>query len=156
MIGEGEYNVNVLAEIKATEPYLGLDQNIRECQNEEPYYNCTTRNYINNILSQCECLPLSIGVSNINEVNVTIMLVIQIPLTYKFKAPLCSPEGIECANKEKIETSSKCMKPCSGLIITSFIKSEKVRSLENLFSIFGPYNEYKTVTNSPVGFQGNQ
>ena len=76
MIGEGEYNVNVLAEIKATEPYLGLDQNIRECQNEEPYYNCTTRNYINNILSQCECLPLNIGVSNINEVNVTIMLVI--------------------------------------------------------------------------------
>ena len=75
LIGEGEYNVNVLAEIKATEPYLGLDQNIRECQNEEPYYNCTTRNYINNILRQCECLPLNIGVSNINEVNVTIMLV---------------------------------------------------------------------------------
>ena len=41
LVGEGEYNLNVLTDIKVTESYLGLDQNIRKCQNQEPYDNCT-------------------------------------------------------------------------------------------------------------------
>ena len=60
LVGEGEYNLNNLKEIKVTEAYLGLDQDIRECQNEEPFYNCTTRHYIDNLLSNCGCLPLNI------------------------------------------------------------------------------------------------
>ena len=61
--GEGEYNLNALIEVKVTESYLGLDGHARECQIEEPFYNCTTRHYINAILEQCGCLPLSIKLS---------------------------------------------------------------------------------------------
>ena len=60
LLGEGQYNLDVLTEVKATDSYLGLGQDVRECQNEEPYYNCTTRQYIDTFLAQCGCLPLSI------------------------------------------------------------------------------------------------
>ena len=64
LIGEGEYNLNVLKEIKATDSYLGLDQDVRKCQNDEPLSNCTTKKYIEAILSQCKCLPSNLRLSN--------------------------------------------------------------------------------------------
>ena len=60
MVGEGEYGINVLKEIKATESYLGLDEDIRECQTKETLSNCTTRHYIDHILRLCGCLPLNL------------------------------------------------------------------------------------------------
>ena len=63
MIGDGEYVLNDIKEIDTTESFLGLDQNIRKCQNEEPRDNCTTRKYIDAVLRKCSCLPLSIGIS---------------------------------------------------------------------------------------------
>ena len=65
LIGEGEYNLNVLKESIATDSYLGLDQNIRKCQNEESLYNCTTRKYIDTLLDQCGCLPLNIKIDKV-------------------------------------------------------------------------------------------
>ena len=64
LIGEGKYNLNAVKEIKVTESFLGLDMKDRGCQNEEPLENCTTRHYINDLLQQCNCLPLSITTSN--------------------------------------------------------------------------------------------
>ena len=64
LVGEGEYNINDIREIKATESYLGMDQDIRECQNIEPFYNCTTRHYMDDLLRECKCLPLNIRISN--------------------------------------------------------------------------------------------
>ena len=64
LIGEGEYNIDVLTEIKVTESFLALDKNIRKCQNEEPLNNCTTRHYIDILLKKCGCLPPSINLSN--------------------------------------------------------------------------------------------
>ena len=40
-----------------TEMYLGLDENIRKCQNKEPYQNCTTRHYIESVTKECNCVP---------------------------------------------------------------------------------------------------
>ena len=60
LIGEGEYNIEYLKEIKVTESYLGLNQQIRECQNEEPFYNCTTKVYLRTFLEECGCLPLNL------------------------------------------------------------------------------------------------
>ena len=64
MIGEGEHIINVLKEIEVTDSYLGIDLDFRKCQNKEPYYNCTTRTYIDTILSECGCLPFNIRMSN--------------------------------------------------------------------------------------------
>ena len=64
LIGEGEYNLDVLKEISVTDDYLGLDPAIRGCQNEEPIDNCTTRKYHNTILGDCGCLPVRMRLSN--------------------------------------------------------------------------------------------
>ena len=61
LIGEGEYNLNALKEIKVTDSYLGLDQGTRECQIDEPFYNCTTRHFVDTILKECGCLPPNLG-----------------------------------------------------------------------------------------------
>ena len=63
LVGEAEYNLNVLKEITATTSYLELDQTVRKCQNEEPLFNCTTRKYRETSLEECGCLPQSIRLS---------------------------------------------------------------------------------------------
>ena len=61
--GEGQYNLNVLKEITVTNDFLGLDQDDRKCQNEEPLTNCTTRQYLDTLLGECGCFPVNIGLS---------------------------------------------------------------------------------------------
>ena len=64
LVGEGEYNLNVVKEIEVTESYMGLDQDVRGCQNKEPYDDCTTKIYMDTIIGECGCLPFNIRVSN--------------------------------------------------------------------------------------------
>ena len=71
LIGEGEYNLNVLKEIEVTDSYLGLDQDVKECQNEEPLQNCTTRQYIDTIFGNCGCLPVNIMSGKVRSINMS-------------------------------------------------------------------------------------
>ena len=64
MVGEGEYNLNVLNKIEVTEAYLGLPQIVKECQDQEPFYNCTTNHYHDTIMKVCGCLPFNIRFSD--------------------------------------------------------------------------------------------
>ena len=56
--------MNSLKEIRVTDSYLGLNQGVRECQDKEPLYNCTTRIFIDTISDNCGCLPFSIRESH--------------------------------------------------------------------------------------------
>ena len=60
LIGEGEYNLDDLKEIRVTESYLGLDQDKRECQNKESFYNCTSRLFKKTFIEKCGCLPINL------------------------------------------------------------------------------------------------
>ena len=60
LVGGGEYNLNVLKEIDVTDSYLDLSEEVKGCQNEESFVNCTTRNFIDSLLGQCGCLPFDI------------------------------------------------------------------------------------------------
>ena len=60
---EFEYNLNALTKIEVTDSFMGQDENVRGCQ-PDPLYNCTTRQYLDALLDQCGCLPLSIRLSN--------------------------------------------------------------------------------------------
>ena len=51
--------MNVLKEIKVSDAFLGLDQDVRGCQNEEPLINCTTRHHLKTMLETCGCLPFN-------------------------------------------------------------------------------------------------
>ena len=65
MIGEGEFNLNALKEIKVTESYFALDEEDRKCQdNNYPIQNCSTDHYVEAMINQCGCLPLKMGFRN--------------------------------------------------------------------------------------------
>ena len=63
LIGEGKYNLNVLKEIQSTDSYIGLGEDVTECQNEEPFFNCSTRQTIDAFQTNCGCLPFAIHLS---------------------------------------------------------------------------------------------
>ena len=69
------------------------------------------------------------------------------------QGPICSSTELECVNRIKLDTSS-CIKPCSGLIVNGFYKSEQKKSLENLSPIIADYNKFKQITPYPLGQNG--
>ena len=64
LIGEGEYNLNVVKKIDVTDSYLAFDQNFRQCQNEESLSMCKTEYYLNTLLKKCGCLPFHIRITD--------------------------------------------------------------------------------------------
>ena len=71
--GEGEYNLNILKEIKVTDPFYELDNEVRKCQSyrgEDTYDNCTTRYFLEQMRLKCGCLPDSIINATINNEKV--------------------------------------------------------------------------------------
>ena len=63
LIGDGEYNVNNVKELKVTESFLGLNEEVRECQDRDGILSCTTRQYLHTILEECGCLPINMKLS---------------------------------------------------------------------------------------------
>ena len=63
LFGEGQYNLLSLKEIRVTSSFRGLDQSLRKCQNTEAYGDCITRKHLENMRTECGCLPLSIRLS---------------------------------------------------------------------------------------------
>ena len=64
LVGEGEYNINNIKELKVTESFLGLDEEDRKCQNEDTLQDCTTKLYLDTIMGECGCVPLNIKLSH--------------------------------------------------------------------------------------------
>ena len=60
-----------------------------------------------------------------------------------------SVSEMECVNTIKVDASN-CLKPCSGLIITSLSKSEMDRKLDKFSAVIDEYNNYKKLTDYPV------
>ena len=48
--GEGDYNLNVIKDVKVTESFLSLSEEDRGCQNKEHIDNCTTRYLFTTVL----------------------------------------------------------------------------------------------------------
>ena len=65
------------------------------------------------------------------------------------KTTLCSTfKQLKCVHDTRIDTSN-CLKPCFGLLLTSFYKSELHKDVENLLPIFDDYNKYKIISQYP-------
>ena len=69
--------------------------------------------------------------------------------------PLCSSKDLECVNRINVDTSS-CVKPCTGLMVTSFSKSGQTKDLEDIFPISKHYDKYKIITQNPSGQSGKR
>ena len=149
LIGEGEYNLNILKEIKVTEDYLGLGKNIIKCQNEESLYNCTTRVHIKTLQNKCGCIPVDLRMS----VEVCLMTLalncvdLGVNSTQKnhslmLQDHICSLKEVACVNKLKPD-DSHCLAPCTGLILTGYSKHAPAENLEDLISEeVAQYNQY--------------
>ena len=59
LIGEFQFNLQSLKEIKVSDSFLTLDVDSQKCQNIETYNDCKTRLYIKNMMQKCGCLTLS-------------------------------------------------------------------------------------------------
>ena len=57
LFGEGSYALTEVTEVEGTEAYLGLDEEIRHCQNRETFHECQAREYLRNGLAKCNCIP---------------------------------------------------------------------------------------------------
>ena len=73
LYGEGSYNLNVVKDVKGTEYYFGLDENVRKCQHDEPYENCTTRAYETTLRDSCGCIPINMMTSQHSTVRIAIL-----------------------------------------------------------------------------------
>ena len=60
---------------------------------------------------------------------------------------MCSPRQLECVNNVKVDTS-KCTRPCSGLIVTSIVKTEENDDKYDTFYNLD-YDNYKKTTQNP-------
>ena len=60
MVGEGEYNLNALREIRVTKSFLEMQDKDRGCQIVETIQDCSTRHYIDSLTKECSCIPLSL------------------------------------------------------------------------------------------------
>ena len=58
--GEGHYALTAIKDIKVTEEFVGLGQEITRCQTKEFRADCVTRKHREQILRSCHCAPLYI------------------------------------------------------------------------------------------------
>ena len=66
----------------------------------------------------------------------------------------CTAKGLECVHNIKID-SNICLPPCTGLILTSFSKTESKRDFEGLISEeVAAYNQYMKWSEFPSGLKG--
>ena len=63
IVGEGEYNLNVVDEVRVTDSFLGLHKDVRDCQTKELLIDCKTQEYKSKVLEYCHCLPLKLKTS---------------------------------------------------------------------------------------------
>ena len=131
-----------------TESYLGLEQHIRGCQNQEPLFNCTTRNYIESVIKNCGCLPLIIKLMSHMKVKLFYPMWScdakwTLTQLYFLQEPTCTSSNFQCVQDTKGDTS-KCLPPCSGLILSSYTKTDKHKDLNSLIpSVLKDYSKYQ-------------
>ena len=58
--GEGHYALTAVKDIKVTEDYQGLGQEVTRCQTKEARADCVSRRYQEQVLASCHCAPLHI------------------------------------------------------------------------------------------------
>ena len=157
LTGEGEFNLNVLKEIQVTNYFLNnIEEEVRKCQNGDTITNCETDYYKNTLLEKCGCIPFRISLSDkvppihkcINTFNHSDIM----------QDPLCSPEDEACVQSVNVSTNNtSCLKPCSGLVLTSFSHSKFDEKLDNLlYEEVIAYNNYKKWFQYPDNLKGTK
>ena len=69
--GEGSYAMSAVKDIRVTEEFLGLDEDSKECRSGETFKECTTREYLHTVNTNCKCVPYGLKhLSSKNQVKI--------------------------------------------------------------------------------------
>ena len=52
--------MTAVKDIKVTEDFIGLSDDAKKCQSEETFKECSTRQYLHAVESQCNCIPYAL------------------------------------------------------------------------------------------------
>ena len=122
-----------------------MDEDIRGCQNQLSMENCTTKQYLETLQTQCGCIPFNIKILKKVSQSKQLIFYYLIKLIYSLQdLPSCTTEiQHECLQKISLDTYN-CKKSCNGLLITSFSKTEFDKNLErHIPKALNAYRKYK-------------
>ena len=149
-----------MKEIKVTESFLGLDNDIKQCQTKDSYLDCTSKHYMERVTQDCGCVPLSLMISK----EVLVLFFVNLSdffifasLVPIFQAPICTAGQLKCLKNITVN-NSLCLNNCKGMMITSFYKDYHTKDLNlNPFisELIQDYNNYKKDFQFPHGIRGN-
>ena len=69
LTSEGSFVLTNIKKISVTEDFLGLKEDIRNCQTKELRSDCITERYHQTLLELCDCAPISLIHSFHKDVN---------------------------------------------------------------------------------------
>ena len=65
--GEATLAISSVKDMIVTDDFLGLDESARKCQNREAFENCTTRQYLETVKRQCNCVPYALNANSVRQ-----------------------------------------------------------------------------------------
>ena len=56
-----------MKEVAVTEQFSSLDEKVKNCQNQETFLECRTKQYLDSISKRCNCFPFNIKQGQMSE-----------------------------------------------------------------------------------------
>ena len=72
---------------------------------------------------------------------------------FETQVPVCRPQQMECVQSVE-KDFSKCVKPCSGMVIASFTKSRNINLQDLMSKALSDYNNFTNWRGLPHELKG--
>ena len=72
---------------------------------------------------------------------------------FEIQVPVCEMQQMECVQSVEIDFS-KCVKPCSGIVIASFTKSRNINLQDLMSKALSDYNNFTNWRGLPHELKG--
>ena len=156
-IGEGNFRLADIKQMRITEDFTSLDEETRKCQTEYRIEDCITNMYLENLKSICKCLPFNLqNYSSNEEVGGLSFLFLTFNENLLFQVRLCKGrEDMRCRKDVEFPVK-KCLKPCEGLyfdVKKDKVEVEQAAQYDLLMSKYENYTWFQE-DNSIPNFQG--
>ena len=123
-------------EFDVTEGFLNLGEEVTECQDQESFEECNTREYLQLARRKCGCTPFSL--SHLND-TVSRRKIELFFYNDFFQENICSPSGLDCFRQ--IRLSQMCLPSCRGLYLDINV-DKNVPSIESYPEFQPAYESY--------------
>ena len=149
LFGEGSYALSSVKEIDVTDSFIGLDDDIKLCQNEETVEDCSAKDLLKKGLDKCRCTPYRMR--NYTKEVLCQKLYVYLHNVYFHQESVCTPAGTECYKSVK-DAAEMCVTPCKGLYadVKKDVEIKKVEEMSKFSKLISDYEEYKRGYNKEI------